>query len=265
MMRSGERKRFPSEKLYRLFLVGIFFLHLSLVDLFLSRLAPYFPRVGDNSEHAMWTIAPSFEDSRALLHRVADFSSINDFSTQFWIQSTNEVQYAGPSVAVWLQRVKMGWGTLNIYERVRDLPPLNPVVAARNRNTWGDGSTFGTGADHPRQLFRGSVIRFAGSRKGLSLEYPDALPKWANTRLLNPTRLQLLMDSNITVLSASIVPPGSVALTADQTALNIVRRIRFQAGHISAHSPLTWGILDFIWKTEAPSVNPQEVGAETAP
>lgn len=104
-----------------------------------------------------------------------------------------------------------------------------------------------------QSLFSGqSILRL---REGLSGWRPvvnGALPVWTNAQLLTPTVVQITLDSQGGVLSATL-ELGSGLAEADQDALKRARQLRF------VHPPnqaLTngphWGRLEFVWHTVPP-------------
>lgn len=252
MKRAEERPRLVAKNFYLLVLIGIFFAHLLFIELLFPPLATSCLRNRDINETEAWAIKLSVEDFGALLPGVAAFSVVNDFSSRLWIHLTNEIESVIPSKAVYPQAIPPREGTLNIFH-LTYAHPAGRDLSKINLNNLDSEITFGARTHHTRQLFRESAIRLGENWSGFKFECSSVLPKWSSTRLLIPTRLQLLIDSNAALLSISMVPPGGGDNMADRAALDIVRQSRFHAYNSKASPLLYWGILDLVWKSELPS------------
>lgn len=107
-----------------------------------------------------------------------------------------------------------------------------------------------------------SQLRVGEGLLGWRAIFMGAPPAWTNAQLLAPTVVQVLVDAQGGVLSATLELPGSGLGLADQEALRFARQIRFVPPPDSrtAKSP-QWGRLEFIWHTvlpplESPSPQP---------
>lgn len=99
-----------------------------------------------------------------------------------------------------------------------------------------------------------SVLRLGEGLIGWRAELSEALPAWTNAHLLVSTVVQVLVNPQGRVLSATLEPPGSGLPVADQEALRLVRQARFVAPPDQPmSSPLHWGRVEFVWHTVAPA------------
>lgn len=101
-----------------------------------------------------------------------------------------------------------------------------------------------------------SVLRL---REGLSGWQPlltGTLPVWTNAQLLLPTVVQVLLDPQGGVLSATL-ELGSGLAEADQEALKRARQLRFApAPALASSEGPRWGRLEFVWYTVSPGLAP---------
>lgn len=95
-----------------------------------------------------------------------------------------------------------------------------------------------------------SVLRVDGGVRSRRVVQSGALPSWTNIEILAPTTVQIVVDRNGGVLSATLQPPGSGLTPADQLALQRARSLRFEPATGQAGS-LQWGTLEFVWRTVA--------------
>lgn len=102
-----------------------------------------------------------------------------------------------------------------------------------------------------------SLLRFGGSLASLPLRQPPVIPCWTNTDVLASTTVQLLVEADGAVLSASVLPPGSGSATADAEALRQARGLRFQPRQVRRLEEVEpgwlWGTAEFVWCTVDPS------------
>lgn len=98
------------------------------------------------------------------------------------------------------------------------------------------------------------MLRLGEGLIGWRAELSVALPAWTNTQLLASTVVQVLVNPQGQVLSATLEPPGSGLPAADQEALRLVRQARFVTPPDQPVStPLHWGRVEFVWHTVAPA------------
>lgn len=98
-----------------------------------------------------------------------------------------------------------------------------------------------------------SLLRLGGSLASLPLRQSPVIPCWTNTDVLASTTVQLLVEADGAVLSASVLPPGSGSATADAEALRQARGLQFQPrparGLDQAEPGWLWGTAEFVWGT----------------
>ena len=97
-----------------------------------------------------------------------------------------------------------------------------------------------------------SILRLGEGLTAWQAELNEVLPVWTNAHLLAATVVQVLVNSQGRVLSATLEPPGSGLSAADQVGLRLVRQARFLSppGQPMS-SPLHWGRVEFVWHTVA--------------
>lgn len=101
-----------------------------------------------------------------------------------------------------------------------------------------------------------SILRLREGGTGWQPVLSEPLPVWTNAQLLAPSVVQVLVDPQGGVLSAT-VEQGSGLPEADQEALKRARRLRFAP----PVSPATnegslWAHLEFVWFTVSPGQSP---------
>jgi TonB family protein len=98
-----------------------------------------------------------------------------------------------------------------------------------------------------------SFFRLGEGLIGWQIELNETPPVWTNAHLLAPTVVQVLVNPQGLLLSATLEPPGSGLPAADQEALRLVRQARFVAPpDRPLSSPLHWGRVELVWHTVAP-------------
>lgn len=102
-------------------------------------------------------------------------------------------------------------------------------------------------------------LRVRGELAGRHLVKPLKLPTQTNGDILGNSVVQVLVDGNGNVLSATLLPPGSGLAAADQEAVNLAKSARFEPldhGETdaleSSGTNLTLGDMVFQWQTLAP-------------
>ena len=123
-------------------------------------------------------------------------------------------------------------------------PPATWVIPDPAPRTLRAPQSFGT---------ERSILRLGEGLTGWQAELNEVLPGWTNAHLLSSTVVQVLVNPQGRVLSATLEPPGSGLPAADQVALRLVRQARFvsPAGQ-PMRSPLHWGRVEVVWHTVAP-------------
>ncbi len=102
-----------------------------------------------------------------------------------------------------------------------------------------------------------SLLRLGEGLIGWRVELNEMLPAWTNAHLLASTVVQVLVNHQGGILSATLEPPGCGLAAADQEALRLVRQARFVApSDQPVSSPLHWGRVEFVWHTVAPTAEP---------
>ena len=98
-----------------------------------------------------------------------------------------------------------------------------------------------------------STLQIQGELAQRKLLDPVSLPSWPYANVIAPSRVQVLVDAAGNVVSAVLLPPAnpgdaaSQFATADQRALELARRLRFEPA-----PRLTVGQMNFDWRTVAP-------------
>ncbi len=97
-------------------------------------------------------------------------------------------------------------------------------------------------------LAENSELRLEGEIRSRRVVSSTLLPAWTNLEVLNSSTIQILVDRSGGVLSATLLPPGSGLVSADQFALQRARSVRFEP--VTGTGPdLQWGNLEFVWRT----------------
>lgn len=106
-----------------------------------------------------------------------------------------------------------------------------------------------------RPLQTNSVLRVEGElAQRRRLATPD-LPSWEHNDVLLPSVVQVLVDEQGTVLSATLLTRSGLA-AADERALALARDARFEAARAGVRSQLFWGRLVFQWHAIEPAPVP---------
>jgi TonB family protein len=102
------------------------------------------------------------------------------------------------------------------------------------------------------------VVRAADGLAGWQVTLRERLPVWTNSQLLAATVVQVLVDEQGGVMSATVKPPGSGLAAADQEALRLARALRFERVQpLEGATKPVWGDVEFVWLTVAPPDTPQ--------
>jgi len=103
-----------------------------------------------------------------------------------------------------------------------------------------------------------SAVRLADGFTGWQVTLREPLPVWTNSQILAATVVQVVVDEQGGVMSATVKPPGSGLPAADQEALRLARVLRFVRSQPTegATKPI-WGDVEFVWHTAAPADTPQ--------
>ncbi len=106
-----------------------------------------------------------------------------------------------------------------------------------------------------------SALRIQGELARRRLLAPLDLPPQTNNDVLGDSVVQVLVDADGNVLSATLLPPGSGLATADKDALNFAKSARFEplnregpASSVNSGTNLTLGDMVFQWQTMPPPV-----------
>jgi TonB family protein len=103
-----------------------------------------------------------------------------------------------------------------------------------------------------RDLFAAtSQVRFAGALSGWETSHRPTLPTIVHTDVLEPTRVQLVVDRVGRVLSATPLS-SSGSKKADLTALELARQLRFAPPPGAGRPAQTIGTAVFEWQVSAP-------------
>lgn len=98
-----------------------------------------------------------------------------------------------------------------------------------------------------------SVYRVLGALENRGVAYVPSLPTINSSAPLMPTQVRVAANPDGLILYA-LLYRSSGDDGVDAQALDIARQFRFEAEHASGTPPLTWGVLRFLWATQAPSV-----------
>jgi hypothetical protein len=119
-------------------------------------------------------------------------------------------------------------------------------------------------------LATNSTVRIEGALKERRLVAPFTLRSWPNKDLLTNSVVQVQVDARGDVFSAVLLaPPASPRSDADQLALNLVKKARFEPvqpvgpGRMKSSAPeLTTGTIIFQWQSlPLPPTNSPAVGS----
>jgi hypothetical protein len=95
-----------------------------------------------------------------------------------------------------------------------------------------------------------STVRIDAGLLGWQLKHVPALPVWIHNDVLAASHVEVLVDGDGAVVSASLVPVSSGLTTADRKALELAWKLRLQPPSLSAEGqPPAWGRLAFVWQT----------------
>jgi TonB family protein len=97
-----------------------------------------------------------------------------------------------------------------------------------------------------------SDYRVEGELALRTLEIPLNLPPWPHSDILSNSVVQMLVDADGRTLSATLLPPGSGSPAADQAAVQLATRLRFDPSPRHSDPTLgsmTSGRIIFLWHT----------------
>jgi hypothetical protein len=101
-----------------------------------------------------------------------------------------------------------------------------------------------------------SVYRILGALENRSAVYVPSLPTIDSPAPLMPTQVRVGVNPDGLVLYALLDRSRRGGTSGDDgvdaRALDLARQFRFEAEHTSGTPPLTWGVLRFLWATQAP-------------
>ncbi len=139
---------------------------------------------------------------------------------------------------------------------VPDLATASPIASEKPPAAFAGMPVF------TRPAVTNSSLRIEGDLARRRLLTPFGLPSWPHTDILLPTRVQVVVDSGGTVVSAiltggpSLLGGGSGLVAADTRALELARGALFEpAPADSTNSGLTWGLMVFQWQALPPQKN----------
>jgi len=96
-----------------------------------------------------------------------------------------------------------------------------------------------------------SVYRVLGALENRGVAYEPSLPTINSPAPLMPTQIRVAANPDGLILYA-LLNRSSGDDGVDAEGLDIARQFRFEAEHTSGTPPLTWGVLRFLWATQAP-------------
>lgn len=233
----------------------LFLFHLAMIEVMVSWVPPKPTITTDSHSGKGFFFKPVGNDIELLMPRSIDHPAITGFSNSLWQQSANEKQLNIPwntSHPQYRSQYKANKiYNLGVDKFAKVLFPSSPWKPSMTFK-----ARFGIIESGLTMHFDRSAIRVNDHSQLLSLEYLQMLSVWTNSLLLRPTTVQVLLDSNATVLSAYVIPPGSGVGVVDQEALRIARCIRFRGVDHSESPFLRWEMLNFVWRSALPASKP---------
>ncbi len=235
-----------------MFLAGVIGLHFFLVEMVLSRLTLRGSVRFKILQPDGWHLKSFYDEMAWTSTRPSNFPGMSDYSLPYWQHPSNEWPNMTALNIRYLYLSRRNSGIQYTSGSGENLFPVGLSVRSLETLSKDFISTFGVSTEPQGKLLGNSALRVREQLRHFCLEHNYALPEWTNSQILNPTVVQVLLDSDAAVLAASTLPPGSGFNVADQNALRMPRSLRFRVASTETHPSLSWGLLEFVWHTKLP-------------
>lgn len=227
---------------------------LILVFVLSAKVAPPSPPASPTSRFSLLTFPPAGAGDRegALGVDPAQLALVNarGFTGPVW----RRLPKFGPDTAVWAEPPRwLASGPQALVGAVgKDpAPAAQPSLAGLNRPQ--PATVSNPVVQEPLQSR--SVVRVEGQlarRPWLNAKDP---PSWPGTEVLQPTTIQITVDRDGSVLSATFLTRSGLA-AADEWALAQGRSARFEPAADAKSKAIAWGRLVFQWRVVPPPGSP---------
>jgi len=166
----------------------------------------------------------------------------------------------------------LGWNeqpaylSLTLPEAPRSLlepVPLDAAILSAADKTPAEPEQSEEESMSPAAVVNQTVIRVLGPLESRSIIRMPELPVITNSISLRPAQVRIGVGSGGLVRYSSL-DRSSGSDSADAEAVALAQQMRFESNQDTATDELTWGIVRFLWATQAPATTNAESEAATS-